>query len=576
MKKGVLFFCTLFFLLLSLQADSPEEFLDRINQAVAGEFYNKAVSLIEDGKQLYPLDIRFPLAAGELYSSRKLYNLALDSYKDAEALDPEDRETQKEIVSVLGFLDRNEEALSYLEDLVEEEEDPYLIDDLGWLYFKTHQPEKGIPLLEAALDGDFRKSLALTLGTLYSEVNNQTLCRKYYQKAIESALKTGDSYFASVAYYNLALAEQSFYSYEKAIEYARLSLQQMDRSGGHLALGDLYLVNGEYEKAGREVRDAVPLDKTPLSSMNLASLYRMMGDLDRALGEADALRADKDDSWMYYYGIDRDQFDMDLNELYRDIYRGLYQTEKLTAPWGLKEWGKRLWRIARSLSLSYYYDAQYRILAFRLGKKQIERSSPLRGALTLASAASGFRAVAEEYLSRARIQEAGDPFSTPWYDLEEGKEAGDAALIIKGLEGFQKEWEARLIEECYQEILRQNLSGSGMSRNEAAVAVFRQNPGGLKQYGIRLPVFVQLTGRDADRMSSQISRYLRRQGLTAVSLFTGVEPVIRIHRVSDKLWDYSVTWPDGTGIAAGDCPPGESGRQTAYELSWRIAESLFP
>ncbi len=572
---GFFFVPVLFMLTVSSSVWAQEDLLESIDRAVAGEFFSKALELIDQGKASYPEDPRFAREEGDLYSDRKLYNLALEAYREVERLNPENREIRKEIASILGFLDRNEEALVYLEELVTEEYDSYLIDDLGWMYFKTHQAGKGIPLLEEALSKEFRKSLALTLGTLYSEENNQDLCRKYYLEAIESALKSGDHYFASVAYYNLSIAEQSFYSYEKAIEYARLSLQEMERSGGHLALGDLFLTKGDYAEAEKQIKAAAALDETPLSAMSLASFQRQRGRLDAALFQVEALEKNRDDSWMYYYGIDSRRFETDMIELKKEIYKGKFHQERLTARAGISGKIRRLGRLARYFVLSRYYDSLFRIQTFRVGKVQWERSSRLRGALTLASAAEGFPATAGKYWLRAMILEKDEPLSVPWYDLELGRERRDADLLYRSLVSFQKEWEASMVEESYRQMLLEKMP-ENVSAVEAASAVYRSNSGGLKQYGLALPVSIRFSGFHSAALERKITRTLGRQGIKVLKSYTGYEPVLRLHQGENGVLDYVVSFPDGTQAASGVVEPSGRLRSQAYQISRSIEESLFP
>ncbi len=558
-------------------AESAENLLDEIDRAITGEFYSRALSLLKTGSLLYPGDFRFPVAEGDLYSTRKLYNLALASYEKAETLDPLNHRVREDMASTLAFLDRNEEAIVYLEGLLEEGDDSNLADDLGWLYFKTHQPEKGISLLENILAGEFHKSLALTLGTLYSEIPNQELCRKYYLLAIDSALLSGESYFASVGYYNLSLAEQAFYSYEKAIEYARLSLEQMDRAGGHLALGDLYLMKGDYESAERETMKAVPLDKTPLSTLNLASIHRMKGELDIALREAESLRSDADDSWMYYYGIDSRQFDMDVNELLRDIHKGLYNRERLFPSRGIRGGLLKLFRAGRNYVLYRYYDTQFRILSFRVGRTQWERSSPLRGALTLAAASEGFEPTAVKYLSFARDQEADDPLSSPWYSLELGRERKDRELLGRAIADFQEEWEGRLVEECSREILYlSRRDRKSPSYRKSATAVYFQNPGGLVQYGLKLPLYLSVSGEDSSILNRLLKKQMNHSGFYLTPSYGGVEATLRVHSIGERSFTYSLTRADGSSVLSGRIDAERGRKDGVYDLVSSLTTSLFP
>ncbi len=558
-----------------LWGDPADDLLNSINRAVSEEFYGKAIQMIDQGKSLFPSDTRFAIKEGDLYSERKLYNLALEAYKEAEEIDPADREIRKEIAEILGFLDRNEEALFYLEELVEEEYDTFLVDDLGWMYFKTHQAEKGIPLLEEAIHREFRKSLALTLGTLYSEVNNQELCRKYYLDSINSALKSRDHYFASVAYYNLSIAEHSFYSYEKAIEYARLSLEEMDRSGGHLALGDLYLTKGDYDAAEEHIRNALGLDETPLSSMSLASFYRQTGRLEAALFEIKALEGSQDDSWMYYYGIDRSQFNADLFELKRDIYKGLYHQERLTARQGFTEGIKKTGRLIKHYILYRYFDSQFRVQSYRIGRLQWQRNSRLRGALTLAASAEGFSASAYKYWTQARVLEQGEPLSEAWYDFESGRALGDRELLMRALQLFQKDWESSMVEESYRALLLNHLAEE-IPPGKAAEEIYNRNPGGLKQYGLKLPVLIEFSGFESRRDINRIRRNLKKQGLIPVKDFSGFEPVLRLHRNPAGEVEYHMNHPDGKEILSGKTTLPDNRRKALFHISEVIEEGLFP
>ena len=558
-------------------SESAEDLLEEIDRAVSGEFYSRALSLLKTGALRYPEDFRFPMMEGDLYSTRKLYNLALTSYEKAETLDSQNRSVREEMASTLAFLDRNEEAIIYLEGLLKEGDDYTLADDLGWLYFKTHQPEKGIPLLEDILAGEFHKSLALTLGTLYSEIPDKELCRKYYLLAIESALSSGENYFASVGYYNLSLAEQAFYSYEKAIEYARLSLEHMDRAGGHLALGDLYLLKGDYDSAERETMKAVPLDKTPLSTLNLASIHRMKGELDTALREVESIRSDGDDSWMYYYGIDSRQFDMDTDELLRDIYKGLFNKERLFPARGIRAGLFKLFRTGKNYVLYRYYDTQYRILSLRVGRTQWERSSPLRGALTLATASEGFRPTAVKYLSFARDQEADDPLSAPWYNLELGRELRDREVLSRAIADFQEEWESRLVEECSREILylsRRDLKSPSYWRS--AAAIYSQNPGGLIQYGLKFPLHLSVSGEDSRVMTRLLKKQMNHSGLYLTPSYGGEEATLRVHTMGNGSLSYSLTRADGSSILSGRIDTGRGRKNGAYDLVSSLMTSLFP
>ncbi len=489
---------------------TPDALLEEIREAAGGSFYRKALNLIDRGEELYPSDLRFPMKKGDLYRDQELYSLALEAYRHAEVLDSRDRSLREKLAEVLGYLDRNYEALVYLESLVDEGED--LLDDLGWMYYKTHYPEKGILRLRKALEKEFDRHLSLTLGSLYAETNSVEECRSAYLDAIDDALDDGDSYFASVGYYNLSLAEKSFYDYEAAEEYARLSLDLMDRAGGHLALGELYTMRLDFDRAAREYGSAADLDKTPLSRLSLASLMRLQGRLDEALVLLNQVRDRKDESWMYYYGLNRDQFRMDLYRHYGVLYKGLYNRTRLFREWGLVE---RIGRLRDLLSYggrSLYYRLLYRILAFREGTLQYSGGSELRGALTLAGGCEGYASLSGRYYRNALALE-GFEEARPWYDLVLGREEKDSERLRRAAQGFMADWEKEPVEEALRENWFLLSRREKVASSDTLYKLYSMNPGSLIQYGLRLPVSLELS-RENPGLERRLKRALVKSGFS--------------------------------------------------------------
>lgn len=522
--------------------------LQEINSAVNADFYEKALDLIKAGVVFYPEDYRFPMAEGDLYEEQELYTLALEAYKEAEVLDMDNSvELRTQLGSTLAYLDQNFQSLVYLEALVEEGEDA-LLDDLGWMYFKTHQPEKGIVLLSESLEENFDRNLSLTLGTLYSELNNPDLCRQYYLEAIWDAIDNHDSYFASVGYYNLSLAEKSFYNYEAAVDYASDSLELMDRAAGHLALGDLYMMKQSYSDAEREFQEAVDLDKTPLSRTNLASLYRVQGRLDESLNEIKKIEEGNDESWMYYYGLNQDQFVMDLYRQYFEVYEGKVKQLSLFGEWGVTARFQRIYQLINNRAKALYYRTLNRLLSFREGQSQLEGGSELRGSLTLASASQGFSGQAEKYYLRALALE-DFPQAEPWYDLVLGQELRDRDLLARAEQGLNPEWERQPLEEVQRArilLMRKNSS----EKDAILMNMYQKNPGALVQYGLRLPLELQLSGDNSSALQKRrIKRILNKSGFRIVPE-TGSSLVLRIN-ITDSI-KYTMSDPEGRVLYSGN------------------------
>jgi len=521
------------------------------------DFFDKALDLMEKGIAEFPEDYRFYAAKGDLYKSRELYSMALESYRSAEMINPLDHSLRRSIASTLGYLDQNFQALDYLEKLYREGDDS-LLDDLGWMYYKTHQPEKGVLLIRKAVEKEFDRNLSLTLGTLYSELNNPVLCRKYYLEAINDALDAGDSYFASVGYYNLSLAEKSFYDYDAASDYASLSLGYMDRAGGHLALSDLLMQRGNYTAAEQEILKAVDLDETPLSRSNLVTLYLNTGQLVRALQELRRIEENQDRSWMYYYGLNQDQFTLDLYDQYSQIYEGLSRSVRLFHEWsGAGRW-KRIRDFFTYTLKAGYYKILFRSMALREGQSQIEGGSLLRGYLTLGAASEGFRFFSGRYYRRAHTLEDFAQ-ADPWYDLALGEEYRDADRLKKASDQFDPLWEVQQRDEALRK--RALLLGSGKEADfdPIVLELYNRNPGGLIQYGLRLPLSVQFSGREVPGLERRLKRDLKKSGFI-LRQDTLSAMVLRI-RIGESF-QYVLSTREGQVKISGSSPDALSSRKS--------------
>ena len=147
---------------------------------------------------------------------------------------------------------------------------------------------------------------------------------------------------------------------------------------------------------------------------------------------------------------------------------------------------------------------------------------PCGGLLTLATASEGFYATAVKYLSFARDQEADDPLSAPWYNLELGREQRDREVLSRAIADFQEKWESRLVEECSREILylsRRDIKISSYWRS--AAAIYSQNPGGLIQYGLKFPLHLSVSGEESRVMTRLLKKQMNHSGLYLTLLLWG-------------------------------------------------------
>jgi hypothetical protein len=499
-----------------IDAGDADRLYESAQNAQAAENWERAVEFYTLGIELYPADIRFPWALGNLYYNRELYHLAWNEYRRLERLMPQDPELLFRLSRTAGYL--NEDALSaaYLEKyLVIIPDDREAIGSLGWMYYKIHRLEDGRRLLldaqeQMGQDADF----SMTLGTIYSDFFVYEEAKKWYLAAIREAESTGDRTFAAVAHYNLSILESRFYQFNLAYERTRASLEAQDRASGRLAQGELFLRRMELGQALAEYQRAYEMDTSPLSKVNLAQVFMIWGRLDEARLYAENCLAASDQSWMLNYGIDPVRYKRDIHELLMDIYEGLENTEAQLPSAGI---GDKFRSLARLVSFKFKAEVhrqlfrKYSLLSadsYRIAGGDGEFH--LDALLQYFDAFQAYPRRALDYLRRARnFEEPLIPPASASYDLEEGMLLKDAELIRRSLEAFDARWERDMIAEAYTELA---LIGTRDERADAAERLFAINRGALRQKGIRLQAELRISGGDS-RVESVLRKAARQAGL---------------------------------------------------------------
>ncbi|MDA3849676.1 MAG: hypothetical protein PF447_00220 [Spirochaetaceae bacterium] len=185
---------------------NADSLLDQAITAAEEEYYQRALELLKQGQESFPLDSRFLSQRGDMLLDQGLNELALQNYVQALDLNPQGPQIIKQIALTLGYLDRNDDAVDYLLQLMDFESfREGAVEDLAWVYYKLHRLKQGETLLLQELESGFNRRMAHTLGTIYAGLYNYEESQRYYMESIDHALAEGQSYFASVAYYKLSI-----------------------------------------------------------------------------------------------------------------------------------------------------------------------------------------------------------------------------------------------------------------------------------------------------------------------------------------------------------------------------------
>jgi transglutaminase-like putative cysteine protease/Tfp pilus assembly protein PilF len=299
---------------------SAQAAIQEASFALLTDNYDEALRILNQAAAEFPKEKAVFVKIADIYRDKEFYSLALDPLKRAEQLDPKDGSILYSLADTLSCLGRDAESAEYLRrTLAIEPDNTDVISDLGWIYFKLHQVDRGVELMESAVRRlGTSVSFEITLGTLYSEKYDYVNSRKNYEAAINTALAEGNDDYAGVACYNLSILESKFHHFDEALRYTRLSVQYYDRASAHLALGELALRRMDIDGARAEYELANETDKSPLSAIALADAALASGSLDEAVAICEKSLKRTDYAWMANFGTD-------LESHQADIYHVLYQ-----------------------------------------------------------------------------------------------------------------------------------------------------------------------------------------------------------------------------------------------------------
>jgi hypothetical protein len=497
--------------------DTLEGLTSKAQDAISQNAYETAVKTLTEAKTRYPSSPKPNLTLGDLYYDKELYPLALAEYRDAEKKGATDFATLTQISRCYGKLNQEKRSIAYLTRILQQYPDSAdTIDDLGWMYFKTHQLDTGEQVvLKGIARLGMRRGMAMTLGTIYSGMNKYDKSREYYLKSVDEALRTGDRDFASIAYYNLSLLEHNFFHFNSALRFTDESIAMEDRSSGHLARGELFQSRMDFSSTQQEYQDAYAKDSTPLSKVNLAILFQKFGRLDLARRYAEEVFSSKDLAWLMYYGTDLTRHFKDLHELLTAIYKGMAAKEAGRPTNGFFDRISALAASARYRLISWYHEQRFHLYSLQAGNQYLEQGSEENAWWEYYKGNESYHEVALKYLAMARaLETARSPHASVYYLMEEGKVNHSTALLERSLAGFDPFWEKEPAADALLALIPLlNGAAHQARRREAIAQLYQINPGALPQAGIGLPLAVDFSGKGwSAREKRIVLRFLGRAG----------------------------------------------------------------
>ncbi|MGA2640231.1 MAG: tetratricopeptide repeat protein [Spirochaetia bacterium] len=557
--------------------ETLENLTSRAQDAITHNAYESAVKLLTEAKNRFPGSPRASLALGDLYYDKELYTLALGEYREAEKKGATDFATLTQISRCFGKLNQEKSSIGYLNRILQQYPDSTdTMDDLGWMYFKTHQLDKGEKvLLKGIAKVGLQRSLTMTLGTIYSGMNRYEKSREYYQKSVDDALRVNDRNFASIAYYNLSLLEHNFFHFNSALRFTDESIAMEDRPSGHLARGELFQSRMDFGSAQQEYQYAYAKDTTPLSKVNLAILFQKFGRLELSRRYAEEVLGSKDYAWLVYYGTDLTRHLKDIHELLGIVYAGLAVHEISRPTTGIIDRLSALAASVRDRVLSWYHDQRFHAYSLQV----LDEGSYEDAWWEYYKGNESYPDVALKYLGLAReLETARTPHAAPYYTLEEGRLTRSAALLEQSLAGFDPFWEKEPAAEALAALVPLLKGASVQGRRRDAISqLYQINPGALPQAGIGLPLAVSFQGTGwKGREKALVLRFLRRAGSECTEgRREGFPYVLRLLRAGDTSIHWTVLDASGTVVREGKPALAGGVRQRSAALVHAVLEELY-
>lgn len=538
---------------------SLEWYEHEIRRALVLERYDRAMRLIEAGRSEYPEAIELSIVAGDLFADRGLYRRALDEYREAEAEHPGDDgaarpemvELLRRIADTLGRMNRDQEAIPYYERLIElAPDDISIAGDAGWTWFKTQNAERGIEVVESALERlGSDPGVEMTLGTLYASLYDHENALAAYRAAVEGAREEGFSALESVALYNLSLLEKAFYRFEESFEATERSIEVSERASAYLSRGGLHERRMDFPAAERDYRRAYAIDQeTPLPRMALSSLYRRFGDLDSALGYARSVSGERDLSWLYNFGSDDVRHRMDSHEALYKVYRARFHRGRFGAGGGLSVRVRRGAERVHDRIMWWYHRQRFRRKARALAERFIDSGQELDGRRYAFSAQAGSRALVLRSLDRARVVETAlIPPAEADYRLDRALIEEDRGRLQALLSAFDSPWQADRREAALGGLIEKMRPGRRIGDyDRIAAALYELNPGGFLTRGRPIPAALVVDGLDTSehrRLASALERagirirpeeQARVPLLVALDLSSHYAGIVRVYRRGEE------------------------------------------
>ncbi len=151
--------------------------------------YEKAVNILKKGIDIYPDNPKLHFRLGVVYDKLNNKEGSIEKMKKVIAMEPENANALNYLGYTYADLDRNLEKAEELikKALTYKPDDGYIIDSLGWVYFKQGRYEEAVKVLEKAVSKVPDDPIILEhMGDAYMKIGKLQKALEYFRKSFDN------------------------------------------------------------------------------------------------------------------------------------------------------------------------------------------------------------------------------------------------------------------------------------------------------------------------------------------------------------------------------------------------------
>ncbi|MFW8051820.1 tetratricopeptide repeat protein [Vagococcus fluvialis] len=267
----------------SIEESSPLYAQSLITQADIYQVLNipeVSESKLKQAKKHLPHEPLLDLSLAELYFSSEDYNRAIDTYKEL-LIVFNGKEAPISLNERIGVaysrIGQFEEAVTYLEKAIEEEETVERLFQLALTFYQLEENERGIDLLNQVrlMDAEFNQVYYPLAQILHDEGRHEEAIEVIEEGIMQNPYETSLYHLGSETAYHLGDKDQAKSYLEEVISL------EIDADLSKIRLSELLLKEESYDEVV-ELMESLETKEQPLAEWMIAQAYNGLEEFDKA------------------------------------------------------------------------------------------------------------------------------------------------------------------------------------------------------------------------------------------------------------------------------------------------------